>query len=467
VDGEDGYDSVEWVAAQSWCNGKVAMDGGSYLGTAQWLAAREQPPHLQCIMPSVPAGDWFNEIPFVGGALQVDWAFSWLGSMAGLEFGFEAAGDRNLERFRPLIEAEQVLGAKLPLYRDILAHPPMDAFWNRLQWSAEDFTRVRVPVFTVTGWFDGDQAGTLRYWRGIEERTAPSQNTHLTIGPWRHPECYLGAEANLGAMNFGAESVLPMRQLRLDFLRRHVLKDETRPLQPRVRLFITGSCRWREFDRYPPAPAQVRAWFLCADGAANSSQGGGALNDEAPYGAADRFCYDPLDPVPYRQGAEDHGEIERRADVLVYSSRELEEPITVIGPVELVLHAASDALDTDFTAKLLDLYPDGRAVSLTHFGGILRARYRWGFERPELLVPGRPFELRIRLSHVGHTFLPAHRIRLEVSSSCFPLAEPNTNTGADFATDTLHRKAQQTVLHDAAHPSRLLLPVMPTSWGQP
>jgi uncharacterized protein len=461
VEGEDGYDSIEWVAAQRWCNGKVAMDGGSYLGTVQWLAAREQPPHLKCIMPAVPAGDWFNEIPFIGGALQVDWAFSWLGSMAGLEFDFAAAGDKNLERFRPLIDAERVLGAKLPLYRDILAHLTLDAYWNRLQWSAQDFERIEIPVLSVTGWFDGDQAGTLSYWRGIEERSEPLRNTHLIVGPWRHAECYLGGAVRVGEMEFGAESVLPMRRLRMNFLRRHLLEGGSDTPEPRVRLFITGSRRWREFDRYPPPPAEIRTWFLCSGGAANGATGDGRLSEEAPRGAADRFCYDPLDPVPYRQGAEDHRDIERREDVLVYSSFDIKDPITVAGPVELVLHAASDALDTDFTAKLIDVFPDGRAVSLTHVGGILRARYRHGFERAESLRPGEPAEMRIRLSHVGHTFLPNHRIRLEVSSSCFPLADPNTNTGADFAADTEHRRAQQTVLHDAAHPSRLLLPVMP------
>ncbi len=462
VEGEDGYDTVEWASAQPWCDGRVAMDGGSYLGTAQWLAARERPPHLKCIMPCVPAGDWFHEIPYIGGALQVDWAFSWLSLMAGREFDFEARGDRNLERYRPLADAERLLGIPLPLYRDILAHPTPDAFWSRLQWSREDFERVRIPVLTVTGWFDGDQAGSLRYWRGLEECAHPSQSAHLIVGPWRHAECYLGGETRVGEIDSGAESVLPMRRIRLDFLREH-LRGEQRPSTPRVRLFVTGSRCWREFDRYPPPLAQPRAWFLCADGPANGSQGGGRLNERGSYGAADRFTYDPLDPVPYRPGALDHAEIERRADVLVYSSEPLQQPITVIGAVELVLNAVSDAPDTDFTAKLLDVHPDGRAVSLTHVGGILRARYRHGLDRPEALRPDEPFGLTIRLSHVGHTFQRSHRIRLEVSSSCFPLADPNTNTGGDFATDTAHRKARQTVLHDAAHPSRLILPVMADS----
>jgi uncharacterized protein len=460
VEGEDGHDSVEWVAAQSWCDGKVAMDGGSYLGTAQWLAAREQPPHLVCIMPAVPAGDWFNEIPYMGGALQVDWAFSWLGLMAGLEFDFDAAGDRNLERFRPLIDAEKVLGATLPLYREILAHPTADTFWDRLQWSAADFERITVPVLTVTGWFDGDQPGSMRYWRGIEARADASRIAHLIVGPWEHHECYLGAAGRRGEMDFGARSVLPIRRLRVEFLRRH-LKGEERAALPRVRLFISGNCRWLEFAHYPPTEARIRGFFLCSDAPANSAHGGGRLSETQPHGAADHFCYDPLNPVPYKAGGEDHREIERRDDVLVYSSPALEDPLTVAGAVELVLHASSDAPDTDFTAKLLDVYPDGRAVSLTHTGGILRARYRLGFHRMQALTPGEPVELRIRLSHVGHTFLRDHRIRLEVSSSCFPLADPNTNTGADFATDTQHRKARQSVYHDAARPSRLLLPVLP------
>jgi uncharacterized protein len=459
VEGEDGFDTVEWIAAQNWCNGRVAMDGGSYLGTAQWLAAREQPPHLMCIMPTVPAGDWFNEIPYVGGALQVDWAFSWLGLIAGVEFDFDATGDRNLERYRPLIDAEKIIGAALPLYREILEHPTLDAFWQRLEWSVEDFKRVTIPVFTVTGWFDGDQAGSLLYWRGLSMHAESSRCAQLIVGAWGHRECYLGGEMRIGEMDLGLQSVLPIRQLRLDFLRRH-LTGEDLESPARVKLFITGSRRWHEFDRYPPAEVQLRSWFLGNDGPANSATGSGRLSEVMPQGAPDHYCYDPLDPVPYKAGAEDHREIERRSDVLVYSSQDLLDPLTVIGAVELVLHASSDALDTDFTAKLLDVYPDGRAVSLTHVGGILRARYRHGFDREEMLTPGESVELRISLSHVGHTFLAAHRIRLEVSSSCFPLADPNTNTGASFAIDTQHCKAQQTVLHDALHPSRLLLPVV-------
>ena len=457
AEGPDGYDTVEWIAAQRWCDGKVAMDGGSYLGTAQWLAAREQPPHLACIMPAVPAGDWFNEIPYMGGALQVDWAFSWLGSIAGVKFDFDTSGDKNLERFRPLAEAGSVLGAELPEYRDILRHPTPDAWWQPLLFSPTDFAGIRLPVFTVTGWFDGDQAGTLHYWHGLA-RHSPHAPAELIIGPWEHPHCYLGGEPVLRELRPGPDSVLPIRELRLAFLDEHLRGRPRLARPPRARVFTTGSNRWHEFDAYPPRTGLQR-WFLASGGRANTAAGDGRLSLAGAAGTPDRFEFDPCDPVPYKPGAADHRGLEDRADVLVYTSDALVEPLTVIGPVEAVLHVTSSARDTDFTCKLLDVHPDGRAVSLTHVGGVLRARYRYGQHRPEPLVPDRPATLPIRLSHVGHTFLPGHRLRLEVSSSCFPMVEPNTNTGTDPATETRVVRAQQSVLHDADNPSHLLLPI--------
>ncbi len=184
AEGKDGYDSVEWVAGQDWCNGRVAMDGGSYLGTAQWLAAREKPPHLTCIMPSVPAGDWFNEIPFVGGALQVDWAFSWLGMMGGIEFDFDATGEKNLQKYRPLADAEKVLGASLPFYKEILSHPTLDDYWKRLYLTAADFASIKIPALTVTGWFDGDQAGSMQVPGPASRSTAATRRSRSS---WSGP----------------------------------------------------------------------------------------------------------------------------------------------------------------------------------------------------------------------------------------------------------------------------------------
>ena len=458
VEGADGHDSIEWVAAQEWCNGKVAMDGGSYLGTVQWLAARERPPHLVCMMPAVPAGDWFNEIPYQGGALQVDFAFSWLGAMGGLSFDFDTSGDANLEKYRPLMDAGSVLGGELPLYKEILSHPTLDDWWQRLYLASADFAGIDLPVLTVTGWFDGDQAGSLYYWAGIEAHSPAAARMNLIVGPWEHRQCYLGGEASLGELTFGPDAILPLRQMRLAFLDQH-LRGVCRPTEPRVRLFVTGSNRWHAFGAYPPASTQSQAWFLQSGGHANTARGDGHLGLGAAAGAPDTYVYDPAAPVPYKCAAQDHREIEGREDVLVYTSGALPEAVTVIGPVEAIIYASSSATDTDFTAKLLDVHPDGRAISLTHVGGVLRARYRTSYSDPVLLEPGRVEMFRIRLSHVGHTFLPGHSIRLEVSSSCFPLVDPNPNTGRDIATETECRLAQQSVFHDLQHPSQLLLPV--------
>jgi putative CocE/NonD family hydrolase len=458
VEGPDGYDTVEWLATRPWCDGRVAMDGGSYLGTVQWLAAREQPPHLVCMLPAVPAGDWFNEIPYMGGALQVDWAFSWLSAMAGHEFEFDATRDRNLERYRPLLTAPAVLGTELPLYREILEHPTLGEWWRPLILSADDFANITIPVFAVTGWFDGDQAGSLHYWAGLEQHSRSRETAQLVIGPWEHRQCYLGGETSVGELETGAGSNLPLREMRLAFLDEH-LRHTATGRGPRVRLFITGDNRWHEFERYPPPGIGSMTWYLSSGGRANTLSGDGRLDASMASGTADRYTFDPRDPVPYRAGARDHRELEARADVLVYTSDTLESDLTVIGPVETILYAASTAPDTDFTAKLLDVFPDGRAISLTHVGGVLRARCRNGFDRHELLTPGEPVEFRIRMSHVGHTFRAGHRLRLEVSSSSFPMIDPNPNTGRPIATETETRPAGQTVFHDAQQPSRLMLPV--------
>lgn len=449
VEGEDGYDTVEWIAAQPWCNGRVAMDGGSYLGTVQFLAAREQPPHLVCILPAVAAGDYFNEVPYTGGALQIDAVFSSFGGLAGATDDPWADGARNPDRFRPLRNAEAVLGYRLPFYQDILDHPVMDTWWRRIQFGPNDFQKIDVPAFAVTGWFDGDQAGLMHYWTGIEEY-APSvhEKSHLVVGPWMHAQCYLGGDSKCGELDFGADSILDLRALRIAFLNQHMCGAPGTD-EPRVRLFITGSNRWRTFARYPP-PGTTDVWFL---------GGAGQLLKSPAECQPDTYDYDPCKPMPYRPGGSDVQDLCSRPDVLTYTSMPLDEPLTVAGPVELDLYAASSAPDTDFVARLVDLQPDGRAVNLTHAGGLLRMRYCNGYEMPELVDPGNTVRLRIRLNHVGHTFQTGHRLRLLLSSSCFPMAEPNLNTGGDFRTETTGQVARQQIFHDSRRPSRLLLPV--------
>jgi putative CocE/NonD family hydrolase len=268
-------------------------------------------------------------------------------------------------------------------------------------------------------------------------------------------------------MRFSPESVVDVDAIHLDFFDYCLKKTKPSFDFPRARVYLMGSNQWRDYDTYPPKEMTPRSLFLASAGAANTLGGNGRLAWDPPAESPpDHFTYDPEHPVPAGIGgtaqAVDHRAIERRDDVLVYSSDVLGDAIDIVGPISVVLHAASDARDTDFTAKLLDVYPDGRAVKLGWWdAAVIRARYRNGYEREELLTPGKTEEYTIDLGHVGHTFLAGHRIRVEISSSAYPFIAPNANTGNPIATDTASRVAKQTVFHDRTRPSRLVLPVVP------
>jgi hypothetical protein len=224
---------------------------------------------------------------------------------------------------------------------------------------------------------------------------------------------------------------------------------------------------WREYDQYPPPQIQLQSLYFHSSGKANTVAGDGGLTWTSPANEPpDRFIYNPENPVPSEIGgvglAVDHRTMERRDDVLVYTSEVLTQPLEIIGRVFVHLYAASDALDTDFTANLLDVYPDGRAVKLgPREAGVLRARYRHGYEKAELLSPNKPEEFKIELFDIGHAFLPGHRLRIEVSSSAFPFINPNQNTGNPIATDIEWKLANQTIFHDKTRPSRVVLPINP------
>ena len=465
-EGKDGYDTIEWIAKQPWSNGRVAMDGGSYLGTVQWLAARERPPSLACIAPTAPSGRIFDEIPYLGGAFRMEWAIPWLNSVAGrVPQGdlVELVKWSEVMHHRPLETMDAAFGRPMRLYREFLEHSTFDEYWQRIQLSPQDFSRIDIPVMTVTGWFDGDQPGALYYWDGLEQH-APQKNQHsLIIGPWTHAMTYLGGARKVNEYEVAQESILDIQSLRLAFYDRCLKGNSTAPAGPRVRVYVTGANRWIEADRYPLPETEIRSLYLHSGGGANSVTGNGTLSWTTPnQEPADTFTYDPRNPVPSRGITLDHRVIEARPDVLVYTSEELTDPIEIVGRVFVKLVASSDATDTDFTAKLLDVHPDGRAVLLGPSEvGVRRARYRNGYQKPEPLTPGKAEEFTIELFDIGHRILPGHRIRLEISSSATPYIAPNSNTGLPVATDTTWRIARQTIYHDRRRPSRVLLPVLP------
>ena len=467
-EGEDGYDTIEWMAAQPWSNGDVCTAGVSYLGTDQWLAAREHPPSLKCMVATAAAGRWMHELPYYGGAWMMSWALDWINGTSGRNMQTANAAGIDMDSVywhRPLLTQDDAMGRDMPLFNDFLENSTMNEYWNRLHFTEEDFRGLDLPVLHVTGWFDGDQPGAMFYWDGMMAHSPAADEQYLLSGPWGHAETFIGGTLEVGEMTFKPESIVDNMAEHLAFFDHYLKGSADSYDQPRARVYVMGAEEWREFDQYPPADAQPTDLFLSSGGRANSIAGDGALSwsppeDDSP---PDRFTFDPQRPVPAALGVlpsgEDRTPLHRRDDVLVYTSEVIEEAVEIVGKVVIEFHAATDARDTDFVANIMDVYPDGRAVKLGPITGVVRARYRNGFDREELLTPGEVARYEIDLGHIAHSFEPGHRIRIDMTSSAYPHVAPNQNTGNPVATDTEWNTARQIIHHSREYPSRIILPV--------
>ena len=482
----DGFDTVEWVATLPWVDGKIGMYGGSYLATTQLLAASTAPPHLVAIAPSSSYSSRYDMV-FQGGAFYLSDGLFWnLGQAADVRR--RQAGVRFADRDGPigLTDAQRRLVREkllwqLPLssmealdvrrlapgYFRMLAHPSYDDFWETFD-IASRHGRFETPALHVTGWYDTLLRGTLENFSGLRANASTErarQGQRLVVGPWTHSGPTRDS-TSIGDVDFGPDAGLDYAELLLawyDYWLRD--GDATVMEMAPLRIFVMGTNRWRDEQEWPLSRARPVRYYLHSGGQANTIEGNGALGIEVPVDEPpDQFVYDPSDPAStgvmsgYSRAPSDPTELEARPDVLVYTSDALPEDLEVTGYIELVLWATSTAPDTDFTAKLVDVAPDGVARTLTD--GILRARYRNGKTTPELLTPGVPVELRLDLLATSNVFLSGHRIRLEISSSNFPRFDRNPNTGAAFGTDADLRTAEQSVFHDSRRASYLLLPVV-------
>lgn len=483
-DGPDGHDSLTWIAEQPWCNGRIGTSGRSYGGLFQWQLAPYRSPHLTAMAPQVIMGDYFRDYHRVGGAVQwlltIGAAITFSTNVAFIQQGAaHLFGNQHFYRHLPLITADEVaIGRPIPFYRDWLEHEFYDDYWRALN-TEEKLDQIAVPVYQQAAWYDPYAEAMLRMWTGLRERAfspRARQNQKIYVIPWTH---HLPEGSRLGDLDFGPQGAVDLKQEDLRWFDYWLKGIDTGIMaEPPLRLFVMGANRWRNEQEWPLARTLWTSYYLHSNGKANTLYGDGVLSPALPTNEpADKYSYDPNDPVPTLGGNNstwtwmkfardqvypgplDQRPIERRDDVLVYTSAPLEAPLEVTGPLTVTLYAASSARDTDFTAKLVDVYPDGRAIHLAE--GIMRARHRHSMERAELLEPGEVTEYQIQLAPTSNVFGKGHCLRVEISSSNFPRFDRNLNTGEPIATGTRMQIAQQTVLHTQMYPSHILLPIIP------
>lgn len=477
-DPEDGYDTVEWAAAQDWSTGKIGTFGYSYPSWTQWMLAPLMPPHLVTMFTGgmgPRTTDWE-----IGGVFRPGRALQWLLGLISpdtQDWLDDPTGPRTPEEFDQIsavatrekwlwylpyseLPLEAVGGLREHL-RDWLENHHKDRFGL-----VGNFSKINLPVHHRTGWYDRLIATTSMFNHMVDE--APSEearrNQRLLVGPWTHANEF---SRKTGELDFGPEAENDWVELAAEWFDYWLKGEQNGAMDgPPVKLFTMGTNRWRREKEWPPAGATLTDYFFHSSGSANTTAGDGSLGVKPPSDEpTDSYVYDPRNPLMTlylangQDGAFDQRYNAHRKDVLVYTSEVLIDSVEVTGYPRLELFAASDAPDTDFTVKLIDVHPDGFAQNLCY--GFLRARFRNGLEKPpELMQPGAIYKFDIELAPISNVFLPGHRIRVDVSSSDFPNHDRNHNTGGNDYFETDMRTARQTVFHDSARPTRIVLPIM-------
>ena len=467
-DGPDGSDVITWIAQQPWSNGTVATRGGSYSGHNQWLIGRENNPHHAAIVSYVAPADGFNDEVRWDGVPKLDLMYTWTMGMYGRVNQARAGWNwSKLMSHLPLNTMDQAAGRDMPMWQEWMEHDTLNEFWTPTQLTGF-YDRFNIPSFNVTGWWDGQLRGQTQHYVNAVKTGSDSAAHMLIIGPWLHG---VNRNRTIGERDFGPEAIIDLDGIRDRWLD-HRMLGTAAPDLPNVMYFVQGKNEWREVEAWPVPGTRVTAYYLGSGGRANTLFGDGVLQTgRTGGGPADEFTYDPAQPVPtvssrtsgarggILQGSVDNRSVETREDVLVYTTEPLGEGLEVTGPVKAVVYVSADVPDTDIAVKLLDVYPDGRALNISH--GIARVRYRESFEAPTLMEPGQVYEVHVNMYPTSNYFAVGHRIRIEIAGSNFPLFGRNLNTGRSSDTTTEMRVAHTRIYHSREHPSHIVLPVIP------
>jgi putative CocE/NonD family hydrolase len=469
-EGRDGYDAIEWLGKQPWCNGRIGMWGASYVGATQWLAANERPPGLVTIAPTATFSSFYRNL-YLGGAMRLSLITRWAAGNSQKPEGVEVTDDwRRTLLHLPMSEIDDEIGWSIPWLEGMLTHPEHDGYWKPTELTAE-IVDLKLPMQHIVGYYDffsRETVGNFSRMQGWAPDMATRERQQLILGPWDHGSI---GRAKVGDVDFGENAVIDKDGENLKWFERYLKTDAANPpaVAVPVKYFSMGDNVWREAQTWPPQGFTPTAFYLHSEGSANTGAGNGKLDICPPVTAepADRFQADPADPAPACPVTEkrpliaatwapvDQRPIEKRNDVLVYTSEPYTEPLTFAGNAQAKLYVSADTPDADWVVKLIDVHPDGFAQNLAV--GILRGRFRDSESQPTPLEPGKEYEITVDLGPIAAQIGAGHRLRVDICGAYFPLFDRNPNTGeGPFGRGT--KIATEKVYHDAVRPSRIILP---------
>jgi len=463
-EGQDGYDTIEWITRQPWRSGRVGMMGGSYVGGVQWQAAAEQPPGLAVIAPQATWSSFYRNL-HLGGSVRLSLIAGWIAGNSPKPEGAKPKNFNEALLHLPLSEVDTAIGWDMPWLDAFLTHPEPNGFWTRLDLTSR-LPDLQLPALHVVGYHDYFSRESVDNFMIMQKQARDEktrQQQRLILGPWDHGTI---GKTKVAEVEFGPEAALDLFAIQLDWFDRHLKQDAaalSKPFPP-VRYFSMGDNIWHDAQTWPPEGFKATSFYLHSDGKANTRRGNGLLLPEKPATdqPADTFRADPANPTPSTPkkaavwGPVDQSATEDREDVLVYTSQAMKEPLTFAGNAEAKLHVSTDTPDADWAVKLIDVHPDGFAQNIAR--GILRGRYRNSLLKPELMKPGQVYEITVDLGPVAATIAKGHQLRVDISGADFPLYDRNPNT-AEGIRGSKTAIATEQVHHRPGTLSRLILPV--------